>query len=164
MPILRDSHHFARDLIKLASGVFMTSYDNTRLNIMDREPSPILAKAAQLDIEAMIVLENKDVHQEQAGEWAKRLKIRREMDRISRARSRAKRKQERASGAPMETHDVPIMGMNITPMRMKTARKRSQKQWMFIKNPCRNVRIVWSRISKPCSRRLSSSTFEHICH
>ena len=98
MPILRDSHHFARDLIKLASGVFMTSHDNTRLNIMDREPSPILAKAAQLDIEAMIELENKGVRQEQAGEWAKRLKIRREKDRISRCQKEARKSVRSPNG------------------------------------------------------------------
>ena len=77
---------------------------------MDPElAGPILAKAAQPGIEAMLELANERVSQEQAKIRAEWLKIKREKERKRQARCRAKRKQEEATRAPMETHDVHTM-------------------------------------------------------
>ena len=76
---------------------------------MDQELGPILAKAAQHGREAMIELANEHVRQEQAKMRAEWLKIKREKGRKRQARCRAKRKQEEATRAPMETHDVHTM-------------------------------------------------------
>ena len=79
---------------------------------MDPElAGPILAKAAQPGIEAMLELANERVSQEQAKIRAEWLKIKREKDGKRQAKCRAKRRQKEALGAPMETNNIPTVAM-----------------------------------------------------